>query len=100
MNDITHLAGVNIGAPIIYLSHDDVVPAGDSLYRFECPECIQGIILPAGDLLPGELITMAYCCLCGQSYQFLGIPHSVMDSEEVDFYEKTAGYIIDSMKEW
>ncbi len=65
------LAGINIGKPVIDVSHAELERSdNNSLYRSVCPACDKGVLLMKRNLQTLQLEEYDNCVLCGQSVHY------------------------------
>lgn len=64
----------NIQKPVVELYHSRLVRVGDSIYRSECPFCIDGILPVQRDEASGVLLSLDRCVSCGQAVKYLDEP--------------------------
>jgi len=65
---------LNIDEPVLEVRHADLKRSSvDSLYRSECPKCLEGILPVQRDMETFQLIEHDRCLLCGQRVRYLDI---------------------------
>lgn len=65
------LSGINIGKPVIDVSHAELKRSNDSSdYKSMCPICHEGVLLMKRNLQTLQLEEDDRCVLCGQSVHY------------------------------
>ncbi len=65
------LAGINLGKPVIQVRHSELERLDDeSLFKSQCPECKQGILLVRRDPRTFKISNIDRCLLCSQLFEY------------------------------
>jgi hypothetical protein len=68
-----NMVGANINKQVVNVNHNELTRFGDGIYKSECPECKEGLLLVGRNQETLILEEYDYCVLCGQSFRYLDI---------------------------